>query len=375
MTEKPIRVLQVIGIMNRGGAENMIMNLYRNIDRTRIQFDFVESNIVERAAFDDEIEQLGGTIYRCPHFKGSNFIEYQKWWNDFFEKHESTYSIVHGHIGSSAAIYLSIAKKKGIFTIAHSHNTSSNKNIKHLMYSAFSYPTRNIADYFFACSQAAGMDRYGKKIALGSRNYKVFPNAIECEHFSYNLEIRNKIRDTLKIEKNDFVIGHVGRFMTQKNHRFLIEIFAAVLDKKPNTKLLLVGGGELFDEIQSYSKQMGVFDKVIFTGVTDQVSQYMQAMDVFVFPSLFEGLPLTMVEAQTSGIRCFISDRVPAECILTNNLVSIIKLSDNADRWAEEILSASDYQREDCTDIIRKKGFDVKETTKWIQEFYLKNAK
>ena len=150
-----IRVLHVIGIMNRGGAEAMIMNLYREIDKTKIQFDFVE-NSDQQAAYDEEIRKLGGKIYRCPHFTGKNFLAYKRWWKRFFEDHGAEYDIVHGHIGSTAAIYLHEAKKVGCFTIAHSHNSGTDHSLRSALYHMISYPTRWIADFFFGLFQTGG---------------------------------------------------------------------------------------------------------------------------------------------------------------------------------------------------------------------------
>ena len=169
----PIRVLHVIGIMNRGGAETMIMNLYRQIDREKVQFDFVEHSI-EAAAYDEEIQRLGGRIFRCPHYTGKNHLAYVKWWNGFFEKHTGEYRIVHGHIGSTAAIYLSIAKKHGLFTVAHSHNSNGPLNPRELLYRILSYRTRFVADFFFACSKQAGEDRFGKRVTNDTKKYKPF---------------------------------------------------------------------------------------------------------------------------------------------------------------------------------------------------------
>ena len=156
---EPIRILHVIGIMNRGGAETMIMNLYRNIDRSKVQFDFVE-NEGDTADFDEEILSLGGNIFHCPRYVGKNHLTYCRWWRDFFASHKGVYAVVHGHIGSTAAIYLSIAKRHGAYTIAHSHSAGFGS----AMYRVFSYPTRYVADHFFACSRDAGISRYGKKV-------------------------------------------------------------------------------------------------------------------------------------------------------------------------------------------------------------------
>ena len=177
--EAPIRVLHVIGIMNRGGAETMIMNLYRNIDRTKVQFDFVE-NSNEPAAFDAEIRALGGKVYRCPHYNGKNHFTYIKWWNTFFLTHKDEYPIVHGHLGSTAAIYLSIAKKYGAYTIAHSHSTGTGS----IIYRIFSYRTRYIADFFMACSVDAAIARYGKKVGNNKNYCNILNNAINIDKFT-----------------------------------------------------------------------------------------------------------------------------------------------------------------------------------------------
>lgn len=367
----PIRILQVIGSMNRGGAEAMLMNYYRNIDRTKVQFDFVE-NSFGRAAYDDEIESLGGKIFNCPHFNGKNYFQYQKWWRLFFEDHAGEYPIVHGHIGSCAAIYLKEAKKAGAFTVAHSHNTSD-ISVNSYFYKIASYNTRNIADYFFACSVAAGRDRYGTKVVDG-RNYKILNNAINTEAYKNCIKERAIVRKQLGFG-NEIVIGHVGRFSEVKNHRFLIDIFMAVLRKQPNSKLLLVGGGELETEIKSIVQEKRIHDRVVFTGIRSDVNRMMQAMDVFVFPSFFEGLPVTLVEAQTAGLPCVISDRIPSDSILVEELVDVMSLSDSPEKWAGRILERATEPHRDTQDQIREKGFDIEENAKWLEEFYLEHSK
>ena len=211
----PIRILHVIGVLNRGGAETMIMNLYRSIDRTKVQFDFVE-NEGDEAAFDAEIRRLGGRIYHCPRYKGLNHFAYERWWNDFFKSHRGEYPIVHGHIGSTAAIYLSIAKKYGAFTIAHSHSAGLGST----MYRIFAYPTRYIADHFFACSRAAGVSGYGKKVGNDISRCQMLNNAINAKKFVFCREARQQMRNDLHLSDNTVVIGHVGRFVEAKNHLF-----------------------------------------------------------------------------------------------------------------------------------------------------------
>lgn len=367
-TSEPIRVLHVIGIMNRGGAETMIMNLYRHIDRNKVQFDFVE-NSGESAAFDEEILHLGGRIYRCPHYNGKNYFAYVKWWSDFFRTHQKEYPIVHGHLGSTAAIYLSIAKRYGAYTIAHSHNSGTDRGIKTLLYKVISYNTRNVADYFFACSTPAGLDRFGNKIVNGEC-YSLLNNAIEIAKFSFRTSTRAAMRRKFGLT-DELAVGHVGRFNQQKNHPFLLEIFAALLKKEPNAVLLLVGGGTDMQKMQAKAQTLGIAEKVRFLGIRSDVADVMQAMDVFVFPSLYEGLPVTMVEAQASGLPCLISDKVPSECVLTNGLVEKVPLSESPDVWAEKIIAKYGTPRTDRRTEIAAQGFDINTEAVKLQEFYI----
>ena len=366
---EPIRVLHVIGSMNRGGAETMIMNLYRHIDRSKVQFDFVE-NSSESAAFDEEILSLGGQIFRCPHYNGKNHFTYVKWWNDFFKAHPKKYSIVHGHLGSTAAIYLSIAKKYGAYAIAHSHNTNAEKSLQQWIFNVYSYPTRYIADEFFICSKEAGIDRFGKKIIENPNKCIMINNAVNVSNYVYNPETREKTRQRLCLNSM-IVIGHVGRFNPQKNHPFLLEIFAALLQTEPNAVLLLVGGGEDMPKMQARARALGIADHVRFLGVRSDVADLMQAMDVFVFPSLYEGLPVTMVEAQAAGLPCVISDKVPPECILTEGLVEIEPLSAAPEAWAQKILARRGTPRTDRHAEIAAHGFDITTEAEKLQEFYI----
>lgn len=365
----PIRVLHVMGIMNRGGAETMIMNLYRKINRSKVQFDFVE-NSFERAAYDDEIEALGGKIYRCPHFNGKNYFQYKKWWKEFFKQHKDEYGIVHGHIGSTAAIYLKEAKRNGLFTIAHSHSSGFTFSVGSILYRVLAYNTRNIADYFFACSDSAGRDRFGKGIVSKS-NYRVLNNAIDTDLFKYDVKIRNEVRKELLLE-NSYVVGHIGRFETVKNHKFIIEVFKCIKNKEnKNYKLLLVGEGILKRDIENYAKELGVEDDVIFTGMRTDVNRLIQAMDVFIFPSLYEGLPVTLVEVQTSGLPCVISDKIPSESIITKELVTVKSLGDSPDEWADQIIGRLGEKRVSRVDEITTNGYDISKTSKELMDFYL----
>lgn len=370
MTE-PIRILHVVGSMNRGGTETMIMNLYRQIDRSKVQFDFMV-HTSDKCAYDDEILKLGGKIYRVPMFKGTNYFSYQNAWIQFFNTNQE-YKIIHGHLGSSAAIYLKLAKRNGCFTIAHSHNTKSiGKNLKSLLYPYFSYPTRYIADFFFGCSKNAGSDRYGKKV-VSSDKFKVLNNAIPANKYRYSNEIREQLRKKLNVEEKT-VLGHVGRFSHQKNHQMLINIFQALHKENHDTVLLLVGDGELRKSIENQVVDLGLSDSVIFTGVRSDIPELMQAMDVFVFPSLYEGLGLVAIEAQAAGLRCVVSDSIPKEAFVTD-LIKSLPLEEPVDIWAKSILQYSKgYVRKNTYEVIKNNGYDILDTAKWLESFYLKKV-
>ena len=339
---KPIRILQVIGFMNQGGAESMIMNLYRQIDRSIIQFDFVE-NDNNGAFFDQEILALGGKIYHCPRFNGKNYLEYKKWWKTFFVEHDE-YSIVHGHIGSTAAIYLKEAKKHNIKTIAHSHNINS-KERKQLFYSVLSYPTRYIADYLFMCSKQAGIDRFGTEAIADPDRAFLVPNAIDIKTFRFNENARKNKRKEFNIKDDDYLVGHVGRLSQQKNHAYLLEIFREILRLHPDSKLLLVGDGELRQTIEEEIVSFGLQDKIVITGNRSDVNELLSAMDVLVFPSKYEGLPVTLVEAQCNGLPCVISDKIPGDCILIKELVKVCSLNEEFSIWAETTLNCRPGRR------------------------------
>ena len=369
---KPIRVLHVIGIMNQGGAETMIMNLYRQIDRDKVQFDFVE-NENSGALFDEEIRNLGGKIYHCPRFVGKNYLKYKKWWKVFFDMHKE-YSAVHGHIGSTAAIYLKEAKKRGIATIAHSHSIYV-KGQNLFLYRLFSYPTRYIADYLFMCSNRAGIDRYGKQAISDSKRTFLMPNAIDTNAFRYNETARDNIRREFGIDDKEYVVGHVGRFVDVKNHSFLLDIFEKILEIHPSSKLLLVGDGELQQSIIEKTKSLGIQNKVVVTGNRSDVNEVLSAMDVLVFPSKYEGLPVTLVEAQCNGLPCVISDSVPEDSILIEELVKIHSLTEDPSVWAETALNCKQNKRSACADIIKETDFDIEKSAKWLEDFYLEKAK
>lgn len=367
---KPIRILQVIGIMNRGGAETLIMNLYRNIDRTRVQFDFVVHTGAD-GMFDAEIIELGGTIYHCPKYVITNHFYYKRWWNNFLKEHSKDYVAVHGHIGSTASIYLSIAKKYGLYTIAHSHSAGKIISVKDIVYKVMSYNTRNVADYFFGCSELAGIKRYGIKVVANPKKFSVLNNAIEVNRFVFDKETRSKIRRELSIDDNQLVIGHIGRFDKAKNQTFLVSIFNEFQKNDKNAKLILVGTGENIEFIRTQISDLGIDNNVILTGVRSDAYDLLQAFDLFVFPSIYEGLPVTVIEAQAAGLKCLLSDTITNEVDITG-LVEYMSLNSPAIEWAKKILDMIPYDRNDTSEKIKKAGYDIMTTAQQLTDFYLK---
>lgn len=362
MMEYPIRVLQVVTTMNRGGLETMLMNYYRNINHEKVQFDFLVHR-EEDSDYDQEILSLCGKIY---HISKLNPLssQYRADLDDFFREHQD-YKIVHSHLDCMAGIPLKYAKSNGVpVCIAHSHNSNQTKDIKYLLKIYYKKKIKEYADYLFACSQEAG------EWMFNTNDFKVLNNAIDAKKYSFNAVIRKDKRKEFNIFDDSIMIGHVGRFFPQKNHSFLIDIFNDFHSINPNSYLMLIGEGDLKASIIEKVKELHLEDYVIFTGLRSDVNELLQAMDVFLFPSLYEGLPVSIVEAQAAGLPCLISDKVPIECKKTD-LVYQINLNDPVDVWADKVNELSHIQRRDTYEDIKNAGFDIIENAKWLENFYL----
>ena len=360
-----IKVLQVFNAMECGGAESMIMNLYREIDKTKFSFDFLVHTDKD-CYFDREINALGGKIYRVPRWNGKNYFVYKKAVSDFFDKHPD-YDIVHGHIASSAAIYLNEAKKRNIKIISHSHSTTNEPTLKNFLFNTCTYPVRNIADYFLACSTDAGKSMFGEGI-VKNKNFSVLKNPVQTEKFKFDSLIRKWIRENYKVE-DKFVIGHVGRFRKEKNHIFLLNIFKEALKYNQNSVLMLVGNGNGQKSVEDEAKKLGIYDKVIFTGVRNDVHNILKAMDVFVFPSKFEGLGNALIEAQASGLKCVVSKNIPKEADCTD-LVIRKDIKESPDEWAKEICSVGEINRDEYYKKVSGAGFETKDIAGQLEKVY-----
>lgn len=367
-----MRVLHVIGAMDRGGAETMIMNLYRAIDRSKVQFDFVVHEERE-CDYDAEILALGGRIFRAPRFNGANCLAYRRVFRDLFASHPE-WGVVHGHIGSSAAVYLSEAKRAGCVAIAHSHAQNYTLGVMGLAFRALSYPTRHVADWFLGCSDEACVDRFGEKTARGDRCF-VLRNGIDLLRYAFDAAVRDRVRGELGVGTDAPVFCHVGRFTEVKNHAFLLEVFSLVKAELPQAVLLLAGRGELEETVRLDVRKRGLGDSVRFLGVRDDICDVLQACDVFVFPSRKEGLAIAVVEAQASGLPCLVSTGVPDVAVVSKRVVHI-DLAEGARRWSRLAVdlarASSGEDRSTGAEDVRAAGFGIEESARWLEAFYLR---
>ena len=360
--EYPIRVLHVVQRMETCGTQAFLMNLYRNIDRKKVQFDFlVEYD--NKEFYDDEIMKLGGRIYYTNFRKTLNVIKFKKTLASILDSHPE-YKIIHIHATAIGRICSDVARKKHIpVIIAHTHNNGAVRDWKY-------YPKKILrAMYlkgptdFFACSEEAG------KYTFKNRNFRVIHNAIDVKKFTPNSSIRKDIREELSLGDN-FVVGNVGRLHEQKNQLFLIDVFYELLKIKNNAILMIVGSGPLEGQLRNKIKELSIENKVIFLSSRNDMERIYQAMDVFVLPSLFEGLGIVAIEAQAAGLPVVLSDGVSKEAAVTNN-VRVVSLRKTAKEWANQILSSKSIDT-DIEEKIRKAGFDIKEQADWLESYYVK---
>lgn len=358
-----IRILQCVNDMHRAGLETMLMNYYRSIDREKIQFDFL-THRPERSDYDDEIESLGGKIYYAPRLYPQNYPAYFSYMRDFFKNHPE-YQIMHSHIDSMSYLPLLAGKKAGVpVRIAHSHNTSIDKDFKYPLKQYFRFRITSAANHYLACGEEAG------KYLFGNKEFKVIPNAVDASKFYFNELVRQNKRKELGYTK-EFVIGHVGRISYQKNHKYLIEIFNELQKLETNAVLMLVGVGEKEPEIREQVKRLKLEEKVRFLGNRSDVNELYQAMDVFVLPSLFEGIPVVGIEAQFADLPCIFSDRTPKEVCFSKKS-RFLGLDKCPLEWADAILEYKGIKRSSTNTDILNSHYDINAAHNILEAYYMK---
>lgn len=363
-----IRVLHVLASMNIGGAETFIMNVYRNIDRNKVQFDFLlHTNKI--SAYNDEILALGGKIFCIsPRNEGvlKNYIEL----NNFF-KHNNEYRIVHQHLSSLSYVEpLKFARKYGVpIRILHSHSTREGGSFFHkYIHNLNKLSVEKVATNYFACSDLAAKWMFGKK-QYNSNNYDIINNGVSMEKFSFENDSRIEMRKTLGLD-NKFIVGHLGNFVYPKNHEFIIQLFKKIKEQNPESILMLVGDGDLREKIEKNVAELGLRESVIFTGTRKEVQKYLWAMDVFVFPSHYEGFPVTLVEAQASGLPCVVSTNITRQVSITNDIY-FMDLKSGIEAWANKIIELG-RKNDRCnkSNQIIDLEFDIANVAKKLESFY-----
>lgn len=364
-----IRILHSVSNMDRAGIETMLMNYYRHMDREKIQFDFL-CNKQKKGAYDEEIEKLGGKIYRTPGLNPLKYPKYLAFMKSLFEKYPE-YKIVEAHNGALGVYALHAAKKNAIPTrIFHAHGASITKDLKYPLKVFCRSRLKNNITHQFTCGIEAARCYFGSE-SVNRKTYEFIPNAIEINRFLYNEEIGDAIKEKYGL-KGKHVIGHVGRFMTQKNHTFLIDVFEKVARLDDTAVLVLLGDGELQDAIKAKVQEKQLLDRVVFVGNVGNANEWYSAFDIFVLPSIWEGLPVVGVEAQASDLPCVFSDSITREIKLTEKTF-FLSLNDSLDQWAEKVadLLAGDKVRQDNTEVITANHYNIEVEAQRLQQRYL----
>lgn len=366
MSNQPIRVLQIMGIMGSGGVEAVIMNYYRHIDRDKVQFDFVAHKGASEY-YVNEIKSFGGSVYEVTPYS-KNPIAFTSEIYHIIKEHD--YQIVHSNMNALSCFPLFAAYMAGAkVRILHNHTTDTKAERLRTMIKYILRPfAKMFANQYWACSKLAGKWMYGVA-AVQQGKVTIINNAIDLKKFTFDKEKRSRLRKELGVE-NCFVVGHVGRFMKQKNHEFLIKIFAEVAKNNEDAKLLLIGDGPLKGQIEEQVKALGLTDKVVFTGVRTDVADLYNVMDVFVLPSYYEGLPVVGVEVLANGLPFFCSENVTRE-ILISKAVKLLSIDEGVEHWYDAVLKCEKQGRLDITGDFADKGFDIAVEAKKLEKWYL----
>ena len=374
-TGRKVRILQVTGGMNIGGAETMLMHLYRKIDRSRIQFDFV-SFTTNKCHYDDEIKALGGRIFYVAPPNVSNPVRFIADMKDIIERY-GPYHAVHAHTLFNSGLALLAARLAGVRTrICHSHNTQGDHGhifIRKIYFILMRLLIKLNATENVACTKAAGRFLFGEK-SLMKGKVDILYNAVDLAPYkSVKIDEINDLKANLGIDEGTLVLGHVGKFGEQKNHAFLVKLAEFLVGRGLDFKLVLIGEGDLRERIEKEVMDKGLDGYVKFLGVQRNIHLYMRMFDIFVFPSLYEGLGIVLIEAQAAGTPCVISDTIPDECDMGLGLIKKVSLGDSLDSWYEAIISSLKRERippEATTKTISENGYDLRATVKTLYNIY-----
>lgn len=361
-----IKVLYFVDRLRHGGIQQLIVEILKKMDREKVQIDLLVFDDGQTYPLEEVVKNLGIHLYKIDAWiwKPWDYLKQQKALEKFFQEHHD-YKVVHMHSSSKNFMVLKIAKKYGIQTrIAHSHNIGfqSKNKIKILIGDLFKKPLKKYATHYFACSKLAG------KWLFGDAEVKIIHNAVDYEKFKFNQARRDELRKELGIE-DCLVIGNVGRFTNQKNHAFLVDIFHEIYKKNEKAVLMLVGIGEKEQEIRDKVKSLGLEKNVKFMGFCSNTNELLGCMDVFLLPSLYEGLPVVGVEAQCTGLPCFMSKDVITDEVKIAENVTFIALEKTPEEWAEIILN-SDLSRRDTYEELKNAGYFIEQTVEVLEKFY-----
>ena len=368
MENEPIRIAQIMGKWLGGGVEAVIMNYYRNIDKSKIQFDFICDSDSTDIPYE-EIEALGGRVILCPPYQ--KLFKYVKELKRVFKK--NNYKIVHSNINTLSVFPLYAAKKAGVpVRIAHSHSTIINNKKewkRNFIKNILKHFSKIYATDCLACSDMAAVTQFGEK-SFNDGKVKIIYNAIELKKFEYNKSIRKSKRKEFNIKDDAIVIGHVGRFADTKNHDFLIDVFNKYHKINSNSILVLAGQGKILNEIKNKAKKLALDKYVYFIGQRNDINEIYQLFDIFMLPSLYEGLGMALIEAQISGLPCITSTVVPKITKVIENF-SFLDLNESIDSWVNKIIEYTNCKRSNCIDIFENTRFNIYKESKKLEELYI----
>lgn len=364
-----IRILHIVSVMNPGGLETFIMNVYRNINRDEIQFDFLVTR-KEDGYYDGEILEMGGRLFQINHISKVGYFGYKRELKFFFASHKK-YQIIHSHMNSWSGLLLSIAKKNNVYSrIAHSHSVKNSKKAKYgvlgyIFKELMSRKINNVSTIRFACSTEAG-----KWLYKGRAEFTVLVNGVDTKKFMYSKKNLDILKEKCVCD-TDFIIGHVGSFREAKNHLFIIDVFKEIRKINNESSLLFIGDGEMKTLIEMKCIELGIENSVKFLGLRSDTESILKTMDVFLFPSLYEGFGISLLEAQISGLKCFTSDVVPKSVDIGCDLIEFLSLNMSPKEWANIITTNSSFSKTQVTEE-KVKEYDIFNTAMYLSELYIK---